>query len=200
MYEEIRDDIVTIARRAYSMGYAPACSGNISVRTPDGNGFVIKASGASFADMEPDDMLFVDWQGMASECGGATLPDRHPSIETPLHAGLYRVCDNARSVVHLHSPYTTAASFVTGEIPIVTEEAKETLKRVPVVANLAAGSKELAQAVGRTFSHGGIIAAVISEHGPVAIGDSVREAFHNLETLEHNCRVAVIIRGIKATR
>lgn len=198
MYEEIREKIIEIGRRAYHRGHVSGCSGNISARTPDGRGLVIKASGCSFADMGAGDILFVDWEGAAFDCSDMAASPRRPSIETALHEGLYRLDERTLSVVHLHSPYTTALSFLTGEIPLVVQETRETFKRVPVVPHLPAGSPALADAIGKAFSRDDIRAAVIGEHGPVAIGKSPDEAFDNLDMLEHNCRIAVILRELRA--
>ena len=196
MYEGIREDIVRISRRAYERGHVAACSGNISVRTPDG--FVIKASGMSFADIGTDDLLFVDWQGEVFECGDMNRSDRQPSIETALHSNLYSLKgDEACAVVHLHSPYTTALSFMTGEIPLVVREAVVTLGRIPVIPHLPAGSDELAAAVRKAFARGNIKVAVLGEHGPVSIGSTLDEAYCNIDMLEHNSRIATIMHQIK---
>ena len=198
MYEDIRENIVKISRRAYDRGHVAACSGNISVRTPDEDGFVIKASGTSFADMGIDDLLFVDWQGDVFECDDMSPSARRPSIETAMHSGLYAAKGNRiRAVVHLHSPYTTAVSFLTGEIPLVVQEARLALKRVPVVANLPAGSNALAAAVKKIFLRWDISVAVMGEHGPVAIGESLNEAFCNVDMLEHNAYIATIMHQVK---
>ena len=198
MYEDIREDIVRISRRAYERGHVAACSGNISVRTPDGDGFVIKASGTSFADIDTDDLLFVDWQGEVFECGDMNLSDRQPSIETALHSNLYSLKgDEAGAVVHLHSSYTTALSFMTGEIPLVVREAIATLGRIPVIPHLPAGSDALATAVKKAFARGNIKVAVLGEHGPVAIGSTLNEAYCNIDLLEHNSRIATIMHQIK---
>lgn len=200
MYEEIRADIVRISRRAYERGHVAACSGNISVRTLDGDGFVIKASGVSFADICVDDLLFVDWQGEAFECSDMSRSDRRPSIETALHRNLYiRKGDEARAVVHLHSPYTTALSFAADEIPLVVQEAIATLGRAPIIPHLPAGSDALAAAVSETFSQENIKVAVLGEHGPVATGRTLDEAYNYIDMLEHNAQIAATIRMIKAS-
>lgn len=65
MYDEQRAELVSFCRLCYERGHVAGNSGNISTRTPDDNGIVIKASGVSFHNISPDDMLFVDWNGNA---------------------------------------------------------------------------------------------------------------------------------------
>lgn len=199
MYEALRDEIVEICRLSYDRGHVSATNGNISAKTPDDRGMIIKASGVCFARITADDLLFVDWAGDVLGCGDMLPTARKPSIELALHACLYPIRKEAGAVVHLHSPYATAFSFF-GEIPLVVQEARHVLKRVPVIPACPAGSDELARAVRTAFSDPQTTTAVLCEHGPVAIGKDIQDAYNNIDTLEHNARVAHLTRALQAAR
>ena len=196
MYEELRNEIVRICRLSYDRGHVSAAHGNISVRTPDDGGIIIKVSGVSFSTITADDLLFVDWEGGVFDCDTLAPATRQPSMELRFHSWLYPLDDEIGAVVHLHSPFSTAISMncSTGEIPLVATEALSSLRRVPVIPNYPAGSQLLAEAVHDTFVEDGIMVAVICEHGPVAIGRTLQEAYNHVDNLEHNCMVATYSR------
>jgi L-fuculose-phosphate aldolase len=196
MYEELRSDIVRIGRLSYGRGHVSAAQGNISARAPDNRGMIIKVSGVSFSTITTDDLLFVDWDGGVYDCESLTPSTLQPSMELRFHSRLYSLDDETGAVVHLHSPYSTALSLNSGsgEIPLVAEESQQSLRRVPVIPTHPAGSRLLAEAVHDTFAEDGIVAAVICGHGPIAIGRTLQEAYNHVDSLEHNCMVAIYAR------
>lgn len=200
MYEEIRSEIIRICRLSYEMGHVAAAHGNISARTPDDKGIIIKVSGKSFATITEDDLLFVDWDGGVYDCDTLAPSDKPPSMELQFHSWIYPIDDEICAVVHLHSPYATALSMIyssgptNGEIPLVAMEARSSLKKVPIIPLYPAGSQLLAEAVQEAFVEVGIMAAVLCEHGPVGIGRTLEEAYNHVDNLEHNCKVATFAR------
>ena len=198
MYESSREELAHLCRLCYTRGHVAATNGNISVRTPDGNGILIKVSGASFADISPGDLLFVDWEGRAFDCDDMSPAERNPSMERQLHSWIYPLREDVGAVVHLHSPYTTALSCCNpDEIPLAVLEARHILGRVPIIPVYEAGSQELAAAVRETFSDRAVLAAVLKEHGPVVVGETLRDAYNIADMLEHNAKVAAIARMLE---
>jgi len=195
MYEYLREDLARVCALCYDRGHVSGTSGNISVRTPDGNGFLIKASGTSFAGFAPENLLFVDWEGHAFECEDLSVSRRIPSVESGMHAGIYLERQDAGAVVHLHSPYATALSgCAEDEIPLVSAETRAVLRRVPIIPTREAGSRELAYTVREVFSDPSVTAAALKEHGTVTAGKTLQDAYNNADILEHNAHVAVIRR------
>lgn len=193
MFEKLREELAGLCKLCYNRGHVAAANGNISVRAPGGNGLLIKASGTNFAFLSADDILFVDWEGHAFECEDMSPSARRPSMELGIHAGLYLTRGDTGAVVHLHSPYATALSCRhLEELPLVVLEARHVLGRVPVVPVHEAGSRELAKAVCEAFSDPAVSAAVLKEHGPVAVGKTLHDAYNAADMLEHNAKVAVI--------
>lgn len=195
MYESLREELAGLCRQCYDRGHVAAASGNISARTPDGNGILIKASGVSFAGISRDDLLFVDWEGRAFNGEDMSPAERAPSVELQLHRCIYPLRGAVGAVVHLHSPYTTALSVRhSDEIPLVAAEARHILSRVPVIPLCEAGSRELADAVRAAFSDPSVIAAALKGHGSVAVGAMARDAYNAADTLEHNAKIAALAR------
>ena len=116
-----------------------------------------------------------------------------------MHLGLYPPAGRSNAVVHLHSPYATALSVLYDSIPLDVMEARCVLKRVPVIPEHPAGSRELAAAVREAFSDENVSVAVLKGHGPVARGGFLRDAYNRIDMLEHNSHVAVLIRSMSRT-
>ena len=193
-YEKIREEVASLSRVCYSKGHVSAASGNMSVRTPDGKGVVIKASGVSFANITLNDFLFVDWEGNVFDCKDMSQTERKPSVETKMHMLLYEMDEKIGAVVHLHSPYATAFSFRFEKIHPMVQEASEILRDIPITPLHPAGSQELAAEVRDTFVKHGTPAVVLRGHGTVTVGKDIQEAYNIADILEHNAMVTILTR------
>ena len=192
MYDDLKREILEISRLCYDRGYVASTNGNISVCTPDGRGILIKASGMSFVHLTMEDILFVDKAGGVLE----GLPGQKPSIELYLHLAVYSVRPEMKSVIHLHSPYTTALSYLHQEVPLFVVEAQKVLKKLPSVRPLQAGTPELVDAARQLYTEEDVDAIVLREHGIVTAAESLREAFYRADLLEHNSKVASLVASM----
>ncbi len=66
---DIIEALTTVARRAYRRGLQTGNGGNLSALLPGGERFVIKSSGASFAELSDDDLVEVDVETGAAISG-----------------------------------------------------------------------------------------------------------------------------------
>ncbi|MBC7326054.1 MAG: class II aldolase/adducin family protein, partial [Moorella sp. (in: Bacteria)] len=61
---KLRQEMVKVSRQIFARGLTSATSGNTSARVPGyPNQVLIKASGKSFGDVEPEDFILVDLEG-----------------------------------------------------------------------------------------------------------------------------------------
>jgi L-fuculose-phosphate aldolase len=182
-HEQLREEIARVSRRMSDSGLVLGTEGNVSARTPDGNA-LITPSGLDYALMEPEDVVLVDLDGEVLE------GSFKPSVETPMHAGIYRSRPEASGIVHTHARYSTTLACLGWEIPpihymlvILSDEG-----RVPLARYATYGTEELArnasEALGR--SHG---ACLLSNHGTIAVGASVSEAYSRTELLEEMAEI-----------
>jgi L-fuculose-phosphate aldolase len=77
-------------------GLVAGTEGNVSARTPEGN-LLITPSGLDYAVTEPEDIVVVSLDGTSLE--GAFKP----SVETPMHTGIYRARPETLDIVHTHA-------------------------------------------------------------------------------------------------
>jgi len=177
-----KEEIVRIARSAYNRGLVPGSSGNLSMRIPDSNLVLIKASGVSFRDMNTDDVIVVNLDGDIVD--GA----KKPSKEIRFHLGIYRVRHDVGAVLHTHSPYATLYASLGKPIPRVV--AWPRVKKMPIVEYAPSGSQELAAMVVEAFKDPEVNVALLKYHGVVVVGRTLTEALDLAESIEEAARIA----------
>ena len=182
----MREEIVGAARALDALGFMPGKSGNLSRRTP--GGFLITPSGLPYAEMKPDDVVEV-------AADGAVLNGtRKPSSEWRLHAAVYAARPEAAALVHTHSPMATALSCAREGIP-------------PFHYMIAlAGGNDVRCAPYATFGTEALAAncvaalerrraALLANHGAVAIGATMAAARALAEEVENLARQYLALRA-----
>jgi L-fuculose-phosphate aldolase len=97
------------------------------------------------------------------------------------------------AIIHAHPP--TATAFAVAHVPIDTRilaESVVVLGSIPLIPYATPGTVELAELVARDLGDGH--AAVLANHGAVALGSSLAQAHQRMETLEQVARVALMAR------
>ncbi|MEN3746449.1 methylthioribulose 1-phosphate dehydratase [Sphingomonas sp. HF-S3] len=101
-FDDAARALVEIGRRFDARGWAPATSGNYSVRLDDGS-FAVTRSGRHKGRLQPEDILRVGADGIVIGTGRS-------SAETALHLSLYGLFPGAHAVLHGHSARTVGFS------------------------------------------------------------------------------------------
>ena len=178
--KDLRERLAKVGRQIFAEGLTHGASGNISARIPGTNKCVIKPSGYSFADLEPQHFIVVDIETRMVLEG-----KEKPSIETPFHTKLYKQWPEAGGVVHVHPHYSTILSIIGTEIiPMGIEitEAPALAKGIPVAKFAPPGTEELADTlVDAMKDH---VAALMPHHGITTIGKTIEEAANNSRMVE----------------
>ena len=174
---EIRAAIVETAQRLQRLGLLSMTAGNLSVRVED-ELLAITPTGMPYDEIEPRDIVIADLAGNVVE--GA----RRPSSELPFHAAVLRVRPDIGAVVHTHSPYATTLAVLGRTIPAIHYViASLDLTTVPLVPYCTYGTDELAAAITTALGAGGK-AALLANHGALALGADLAEAARAAELLE----------------
>lgn len=186
--EDLADALCATARWCYGRGWAPATSGNFSVRA--GSRVFITPSGLDKGMVTPAHLLEVNQDGRAIAGAGK------PSAETGLHMVIYRMRPGTGAVLHVHTIWNTLLSGrfeLQGHVPIEGYEILKGLsgvmthahvERVPILEN-SQNYAELSQTLAGVLdeypqAHG----VLLSRHGLYTWGQSVAEARRHLEALE----------------
>jgi len=166
-------------------GLVTGTAGNLSVRI--GDHVVVTASGTVLGELTPDDLSVVDLAGTV--LAGAAKP----TSELPLHLSIYRA-HPVTAVAHGHAPASVAVGLTSDELPPV-HYLTMLLGGVVRVADYATfGSAELAAAVTAALTDRS--AALLRNHGSVAVGADIAQACSRLELVEWladvYCRAAAL--------
>jgi L-ribulose-5-phosphate 4-epimerase len=108
--KDISERMVKAGRELHNQGLVRGTSGNISARIPETDTFLIKPSGAHLEALKPEQLVLVDFQGRKIR------GKLHVSMETPIHAAIYRTRKDVQAVVHTHAPTATAFGIAKTEI------------------------------------------------------------------------------------
>lgn len=169
----VRDEVAAAARRLAAEGLLVGTAGNVSVR--DGDLVAVTATGVVLGDCTPEQVSVVTHDGEVVE--GTLLP----TSELGLHLDVYAATDTV-AVVHTHAPFSTAVACVLDELPVLHYQQLLLGGPVRVASYATFGTPELAAAVREALD--GRQAALMANHGSVAIGGSLDKAVENALLLE----------------
>lgn len=187
LINQAKQDFIEAAKRAYASGTQTGNGGNISVRIPGHDLMAAKASGVSFCESTPENIVITDFAG---EVVQGTLK---PTREKILHGALYKQYPHMGAIVHTHSPYAIAWSFIGTELPLITKQAQLKLKfALPVLAvDTPDVRKEDIPLVYELFAKQlELVGFILQGHGIVSIAKNALEAEHNAEFIEETAKVA----------
>lgn len=194
LLRSLREELTRISRRGYDRGLVPGVSGNNSLRIPETDRMLIKATNCCQGEMTVADTVLMTLDG--------TVLDEHrkPSKEWLWHAGLYRQRPEVGAVVHLHPPYAVAFAVADEVPPLVHSAARGHLRSLGRVDLFPAGSQELADAVVAAFEQPDVRGLLMREHGTVTVGPDIQTAYYRTEYLEDNAKVALLAAQISSAR
>ena len=106
----MRREVIKTCLRMNEIGINQGTSGNVSIRWRDG--LLITPSGVPYEQLEPQDIVFMDWQGHHA-------PDQKPSSEWRFHLAILSDRGDVNAVVHTHSLCATSLAIRGMDIPAV---------------------------------------------------------------------------------
>ena len=161
--------------------------GNLSLRLPDEDAFLLTAGG-SLADMQPENVALFRLDGSLIE--GTVMPVGAEIIQ--MHAVVYRLRPEFRGVVHTHSPFATGFA-VAGQAIAPAYEAmvrNGLTEGVPVARYGPRGSEESVNNIAEVLkAHQGIRALLLENHGVLAFAESVAGAMRVNMTVEESAEI-----------
>jgi L-ribulose-5-phosphate 4-epimerase len=188
----MREELVTISHRAYQRGLVVGISGNNSVRIPNTDAVLIKATGANQGDMDTTDTVLIGLDGNVLEEG------KQESKEIRWHLALYRQNPAIGGIVHVHPPYATAWAVANRTPPLIHTAARGLMGEIGLVNLAPSGSQELADLITEAFSEQEVLVALMREHGIIAVGPDLRTAYYWAEYLEDTAKVALLAAQVQA--
>ena len=186
---EAKKLIVEIGKRMYAKNFVATNDGNISCKVDD-DLIWTTPTGVSKGFMSEDEMVKMRLDGTVLSQG-----ERGASSEVKMHLRIYKENPDARGVCHAHPPIST--SFAIAGIGLdraIYPEALVNLGTVPCVHYEAPGSQGIPDSVAPYAKD--YNALLLANHGAVAWGPSLMDAWYRLEATEHYAMILMYTGNI----
>ena len=184
-----REEVIQFSLKLNSTNLSPLRSGNISVRAKEGDkdGYLITPSGKKYETLKPEDIVFMSLNEEVEKNDSANKP----SSEWRFHRDIYINKKEAQAIVHAHSPHATAVSSHGKSIPpfhyMIALAGGEDIKCAEYATF---GTKELSENIIIALEDRS--ACLMSNHGQVAFGKNLNDAFELAQEVENICQQYII--------
>lgn len=182
------EQLVYFGKLLHQETFVSATDGNLSMRLGD-HRILATPTGMGKSMMQASDMVVVD------EIGTKLKGNRTVSSEIGMHLAIYKLRPDIKAVVHAHP--CTATAFACAGLALdepLCSELVMTLGTVPLAPYGTTGTSELSQSLLPyipTYN-----AILMANHGVVAYGATLCEAYQRMEAVEHSARIVLATRQI----
>ncbi|MGO1297247.1 MAG: 3-oxo-tetronate 4-phosphate decarboxylase [Vibrio sp.] len=188
--QELREQMVIVARSMFERGYATGGAGNLSLKLPSG-AFLATPTGSSFGRLQAENLSVVDIDGQH-------ISGDRPSKEVAFHLAIYRNKPECNAIVHLHSTHLTALSCLqdldpSNAIKPFTPYFVMRIGQLPVIPYLRPGDPRIAEELAKLAKDHR--AFLLANHGPVITGSDLLDAVDNAEELEETAKLVLMLDG-----
>lgn len=182
------EQLVYFGKLLHQEAFVAATDGNLSVRLDD-HRILATPTAIGKAMMRVRDMVVVD------ENGAKLKGSRDASSEIEMHLTIYKLRPDIKAVVHAHP--CTATAFACAGIALdepLCSELVMTLGAVPLAPYGTTGTSELSESLLPFIPYYNAI--LMANHGVVAYGRTLCEAYQRMEAVEHFARIVLATRQI----
>ena len=185
--ENLKLEVIKYAQKLNSTNLSPLRSGNVSIRAINNGieGFFITPSGIKYELLKEEEIVFLE---LNKEYDFLKIFNSglNPSSEWRFHQDIYLKKKEAKAIVHAHSPHATAVSAHRKNIPafhyMIALAGGDDIKCAEYATF---GTKELSQNIIQALDKRK--ACLMSNHGQVAFGQNLKQAFELAEEVENIC-------------
>ena len=158
--------------------------GNISLYDSESGLVYMTPSAMPYHTIVEDDVVVIRLSD-----GEVVEGHRKPTVEKELHLGIYRSRPEIRAVIHTHPVYSQVFAVLHQSIPVIIDEAAQTLGGEVLTAEYALpGTQELADNTIRALGKDKM-ACLLANHGAVCIGKDLNKAFKTCTVLEMTAQI-----------
>jgi len=186
-------NLIYFAKRLYDKQLISSSGGNISLRV-DNDLMLITSSGTDKGNLRNEGICLADFDGnlILQENQSSNLK---LSMESQMHIAVYKSRPDVQAIIHSHPIFASAYSatkekintHLTGEIYAVVGE--------PAYVEYARmGSVQLADLVGKSAADANVL--ILANHGVIAMGDNLFEAYNRTEIIEYAAHLTFLTRLI----
>lgn len=186
----LRRDLAACYRLIAYYGWDDLVATHVSVRLPEENGFLINPFGMMFEEISPADLIKVDMDGKLL----APTPWQVNNAGFAIHSAIHGARHDAQCIVHLHTPDGVAVSMLEEGLLPMNQTALISTGRIAFhdyegVASLGERQRLVEDLGDRNLM-------LLRNHGTLAMGGTVAEAFAAMYFLEIACTIQVRALGM----
>ena len=204
IYKNLKEEAYEANLQLPRLGLVLFTFGNVSAVDRDRAVFAIKPSGVAYDDLQPQDIVIVDYDAQV------VAGKMRPSSDTKTHALLYKTWDDIGGITHTHSTYAVAWAQAGRDIPIFgTTHADHTHRDIPCAPALTDAmiqgdyEHETGHQIFNCFrekglSHREVEMILLQNHGPFTWGKDAAKSVYNAAVLEEIAKMAHLTLQINA--
>ena len=186
--EEHRLEIVRYGTKLLEHGLTKGTGGNLSIFDRTEGLMAISPSGIDYHLVRAEDVVVTDLAGNIVE------GRRKPSSESEMHRIFYEKRDDLNAVVHAHSPYCSVLACLNRDLPPTHYMIALAGKTVRCAPYATFGTRTLAEHAFAAMA--GSKAVLLANHGLLAAGATLEEAFNIAEEIEFCAQIYCRARAI----
>ncbi len=187
MINDLKENIIQICRLIYAKGFVSATDGNVSIRISESGNILTTATGISKGFLKSEDIIEIDLNG------NIISGNKKPSTEIAMHLFIYNQRKDINAVVHAHPPYATGFATARQDLTgCLFPEVIIGLGAIPLADYATPSTIEVVKSI-EPFIHK-TEAILLSNHGVVAYGKDLLDAYFKLEKVEHAAHITFIAR------
>jgi L-fuculose-phosphate aldolase len=182
--QEFRQTIVEIGRFMHQKSWVAANDGNVSVKL-NAEEILCTPTGMSKGLMKPEDMIVVDRKG------NKIRGQRERTSEILLHLAIYDHRPDINAVVHAHPPVATGFAVAGRALDQATmPEVVVSFGCIPLAEYGLPGTPAIIDPMLPYIPQ--YDAILMGNHGAVAYGADLWQAYFKMETVEHVARITMV--------
>ncbi|MDB4040511.1 class II aldolase/adducin family protein [Methylophilaceae bacterium] len=181
--------LIDTVLKLQDMGLNHGATGNCSCR--DGDTYLITPSGIETKNLSEDKVIRMDFAGNIID----SIGNLKPSSEWRFHQDILSQRKEVGAVIHTHSIYASTFSLFGNELPpfhyMIAVAGGASVRCAPYAMF---GTQELSDNIIDALVNRK--ACLIANHGLIAVGENLMEAFHIAEEIEHLCHLYIEAKKI----
>jgi len=183
-FQTEKKEVAYFMRRLYEQKLTTCSGGNISFKIDDEN-ILITPSQLDKACLTASQI------GIMSLDGENHTPELKPTMESGIHLSIYKKRPDVKAIVHAHPTYATSFSATNKKVNCkLTGEARFVIGEPAYTEYALMGSEELAGIVSEATLNANVV--VMKNHGVLAVGETLLQAFDRLEVFEASAKITLI--------
>lgn len=186
----LREEVIEYGKKLITSNLTKGTGGNLSICDRESGLMAISPSGIDYFCIKPEQVVLIDIQ-----TGKIVEGDAVPSSECDMHRIFYKYRTDINAVIHTHSTFAATLSTLGEDLPaidyLVALGGGNDVKCAPYATY---GSVALAKSAFEYMKDRK--AVILANHGLVAGGSNLGEAFFILEEIEFCCELYIRAKSV----